>query len=275
VRYAEAVATAPPGSRCFGARDLARLGRSTLSQLFAPGPAAPPFEDVAAALGLEPEALEAIAAVLPPSQRQVLVLLSQRRVAPAERDDAARRLVRGSFWYLAYELAPELWDRLAASEPIAPELLAALPADGARVLDVGAGTGRLAAALQARASLLVGVEPSPPLRRMLRARLPSIRVVAGHGQHLPIVSGWADLVVSCGTFGPHPPLGGETVRAELERCARTGGAVALVEPENRRWWRSRGYALTRYPAPEAHLDQEVRNFFGPPRPPHHLLIKRL
>jgi SAM-dependent methyltransferase len=275
VRYAEAVATAPPGSRCFRATDLARLGRSTLSQLFTPGPAAPPLADVAAALGDEPEALQAVAAALPPTQRRRLVILGDRGGGTDEREEAARRLVRGAFWYLAYELAPELWDRLAASEPVAPDLLAALPADGARVLDVGAGTGRLAAALQSRASLLVGVEPSPPLRRMLHARLPSVRVVAGHGQRLPIASGWADLVVSCGTFGPHPPLGGEVVRAELERCARPGGAVALVEPENRAWWRSRGYALTRYPAPDVHLDQEVHDFFGPPRPPRHLLLKRL
>ena len=92
---------------------------------------------------------------------------------------------------------------------------------------------------------------------------------------MPIVSGWADLVVSCGTFGPHPPMGGELVRAELERCVRPGGTVALVAPENPSWWRSRGYSHSVYPEPEAHLDDEVLDFFGPPRPPRHLLLKRL
>jgi len=274
VRYAEAVATAPPGSQCFQASDVARLGRSTLNQLLTPGPSAPPLTDVAAALAEEPAALRAIAAALPPSRGERLLRLGRHGVAPVEREEAARRLVRGLFWYIAYELAPDLWDRLAASEPVSPELVAALPADGLRVLDVGAGTGRLSAALEPRAALLVAVEPSPPLRRMLRERLPSVQVAAGLGQRLPIVTGWADLVVSCSTFGPHPPLGGEVVRAELERCARPGGAVALVGPENPAWWRSRGYALTDYPVPPAHLDEEVQRFFGPPRPPHHLLLRR-
>ena len=275
MRYAEAVAAAPPGSLRFRASDLARLGRSTLSLLFAPGPAAPPLEEVAAALGDEPEALHAIAAALPPQRGERLLRLSQRPVAPAEREQAGQRLVRGAFWHLAYELAPELWDRLASSEPIAPELLAALPADGARVLDVGAGTGRLSAALESRAALLVAIEPSPPLRRLLREKLPSIHVAAGHGHQLPVVSGWADLVVSCGTFGPDPPMGGELVCAELERCARPGGTVALIAPESPRWWRSRGYSHSVFPAPAAQLDAEVREFFGPPRPPRHLLLKRL
>jgi SAM-dependent methyltransferase len=254
---------------------VARLGRSTLNQLLTPGPSAPPLADVAVALGEEPDALRAIAAALPPARGERLLRLARHGVAPAEREEAARRLVRGSFWHLAYELAPELWGRLAASEPISPELLAALPADGLRVLDVGAGTGRLSAALEPRAALLVAVEPSPPLRRTLQERLPSIHVAAGLGQRLPIATGWADLVVSCSTFGPHPPLGGEVVRAELERCARPGGTVALVGPENPAWWRSRGYALTDYPVPAAYLDEEVQRFFGPPRPPHHLLLRRL
>jgi SAM-dependent methyltransferase len=275
MRYAEAVAAAPAGSRSFHAADVARLGRGTLSLLFTPGPSAPPLEEVAAALGEEPEALRVVAGALPAEAGQRLRRLARRPVAPAERQRAACRLVRASFWHLAYELAPELWDRLAASEPIAPELLAVLPADGARVLDVGAGSGRLSAPLASRAALLVAVEPSPPLRALLRERLPSAHVVGGHGHRLPLASGWADLVTSCATFGPHPPLGGELVRSELERCARPGGAVALVQPEEPAWWRARGYRLSVYPTPAAALDPDLEDFFGPARPPRHLLFKRL
>jgi hypothetical protein len=279
VRYSDAVAAAPPGSARFAPADLARLGRTTLRLLFTPGPSAPPLEDTASALAGRPRELFAIASALPPARGERLLRLSQRPVPAVEREAAGDRLVRGSFWYLAYELAPDLWDRLAAAEPIAPDLLADLlgdlPAGGARVLEVAAGSGRLTAALARHAGRLVALEPCPPLRALLHARLPGVAVAAALGHALPVASGWADLVVSCATFGPDPPQGGEEVRRELERCARPGGAVAMVSPEDPDWWRERGYELRVYPEPPALLDPEVEAFFGPPHPPCRLLYKRL
>src|SRR5215472_3231809 len=143
MRYEEAVASAPAGSDRFRSADLARLGRVSLRLLLTPGPSAPPLEDVAAALAGEPGPLFAIASTLPPERGERLLRLSQRGWPAEQRGAAGRRLVRGSFWYLAYELAPDLWDRLARAERIAPALLADLTADGGRVLEVGAGSGRL------------------------------------------------------------------------------------------------------------------------------------
>jgi SAM-dependent methyltransferase len=275
MRYEEAAASAPAGSDRFRPADLARLGRAALRQLLAPGPGAPPLEDLAAALAGEPGPLLANAAALPRERGERLLRLG-RRPWPADRREAAsRRLVRGSFWYLAYELAPALWDRLARAERVAPALLADLPADGARVLEVGAGSGRLTADLAPRAACLVAVEPCAPLRDLLRRRLAGVAVVAGAGQHLPVGAGWADLVVSCATFGPDPPVGGDAVVAELERCCRPGGAVALISPEEPVWWQERGYALRTYPEPEVRFDPDVEAFFGPPHPPCRLLYKRL
>jgi hypothetical protein len=122
---------------------------------------------------------------------------------------------------------------------------------------------------------VVAVEPCEPLRRLLRARCPDVAVVAGVGHRLPFVDGWADLVASCATFGPDPPLGGEPVRAELERCARPGGTVALVSPEGPAWWAERGYELRTYAAPAPRPDPEVVAFFGPLHPPHGLALRRM
>jgi SAM-dependent methyltransferase len=275
MRYEEAIATAPAGSERFQPEDVARLDRVTLRLLLAPGPSAPPLDDVAAALAGEPGALLAIASALPPARGERLLRLGQRRWPAADREAAGRRVVRGAFWYLAYELAADLWDRLARAEPVAPALLADLPADGARVLEVAAGSGRLTAALAPRAACLVAVEPCGPLRDLLRRRLPGVVAVAGAGHQLPVMDGWADLVASCATFGPHAPLGGDGVAAELERCCRPGGAVALVSPEEPAWWEERGYELRDYPEPEARFDPDVEAFFGPPHPPHRLLYKRV
>lgn len=275
MRYADAVEAAPPGSARFQAADVARLSRTALALLFEPGPSAPPLEDAAAALAPDPAALYRLASALPGPRGERLLRLGQRPVAQSERAEAARRLVKGAFWPLTYELGWELWDRLATAEPVAPGLLADLPADGARVLDVGAGSGRLIASLERRAGLLVAVEPSPPLRVLLARRYPSVAVVGGVGHRLPFVSGWADLVVTCATFGPHPPQGGDAVRAELERCLRPGGTLAMVGPEEPAWWQQRGFELRAYPEPEASFDPELEAWFGPPRPPHLLLLKRV
>jgi SAM-dependent methyltransferase len=269
------VDVAPAGGERFRAIDLVRLGRTTLNLLFPPGRASPLLEDAAAALGGEPEAVAAIAGALPPHLGRRLLRLGRRPRPSRERAAAERRLVSAAFWYLVYELAPELWDRLASAEPIVPQLLADLPADGGRVVDVGAGSGRLTMALASRAAVLVAVEPCPPLRRLLRARCPGAHVVAGVGHRLPIRSHWADLVVSCGIFGARPPCGGEPVRAELERCARPGGCVALISPETPAWWRRHGYRMTVYPVPPARAEADLEALFGPPDPPHVLLLKRL
>src|SRR5215469_12107732 len=275
MRYEEAAASARAGSDRFRPADLARLGRVSLRQLLTPGPSAPPLADVAAALAGEPAALVAIASALPPARGERLLRLSQRRWPDDQREAAGRRLVRGTFWYLAYELAADMWDRLARAELIAPALLDELPADGARVLDVAAGSGRLTAELAPRAGCLLAVEPCAPLRGLFRRRLPAVAVVAGAGQHLPLRTGWADLVASCATFGPHAPLGGDEVVSELERCCRPGGTVALVSPEEPAWWQERGYALRVYAEPDVRFDPDVEAFFGPPHPPCRLLYKRL
>src|SRR5262249_5127562 len=68
---------------------------------------------------------------------------------------------------------------------------------GRRVLDVGCGTGALAAALADRASAKVcGVEPTAEVRAVGRSRAPrNIGLRAGTAEALPFRDAWFDVVV--------------------------------------------------------------------------------
>src|SRR5437588_356233 len=79
MRYEDAVASAPAGSERFRPADLARLGRASMRRLLAPGPSAPPLDDVAAALAGDPPTLLAIASSLQLARGERLPRLSRAR----------------------------------------------------------------------------------------------------------------------------------------------------------------------------------------------------
>jgi hypothetical protein len=122
--------------------------------------------------------------------------------------------------------------------------------------------------------MLVAVEPAAQLRAVLNRRVPDAWIVAGLGQAVPVRDGWADLVVSCATFGPDEPWGGERVLDELERCTAAGGTVALVGPEQPEWFAARGYRRQAFEAAAGVMSAELAAFFGPDlSPPRELLLK--
>ena len=233
--YSEAVASAPPGAATFNGEDLERLPRDTLDRF----------------LGEVPT--------------EELALFRDGDAA------AIRRVLRAAFWTLVYHLLPERWDELSRAEPIHPGVLAALPADGARILEVGAGSGRLTVNLARRARTLIAVEPSAPLREILLVRVPGLAVLDAVAQELPVVDGWADLTASCASLGPDP-----VCLRELERCTRPGGTIALVSPENPDWFEAHGWRRLSFEAAEVvipHHDPRLEEFFGPLEPPHELLLR--
>jgi SAM-dependent methyltransferase len=78
-----------------------------------------------------------------------------------------------------------------AFEQVHCDLLALLPASPGRALDIGAGTGRDAAALARRGYHVVAVEPTPELR------------VAGQGLHADVAIDWIeDALPELATIGP-------------------------------------------------------------------------
>jgi SAM-dependent methyltransferase len=163
------------------------------------------------------------------------------------------RLEASLAWELLYRLEPELYDRLTLVERLHPAVLEWLPADVDRIVEVGAGTGRLTLELLGRAREIVAIEPAWPLREILTRKLvraehgDRVRLTAGFFDDLPLPDDWADLVVACSVFTPEPEHGGEVGLAEMERVCRPGGSVAIIWPNNVAWLEARGYRYVSFP----------------------------
>lgn len=95
---------------------------------------------------------------------------------------------------------------------------------GRRVLDVGSGTGRLAAALSEQARVWA-VEPVPEMLEVARARAPRVRFKQGSAEALPFKDGWFERVVL--TLVVHL-LDRPRAFAELHRVLAPGGRVAIA-----------------------------------------------
>src|SRR5690242_5621654 len=69
-------------------------------------------------------------------------------------------------------------------------------APGARVLDLGAGTGKLTATLVALGVEVVAVEPDPAMLTELRRRLPAVRALPGSAEAVPLPDASVDAVLA-------------------------------------------------------------------------------
>ncbi|MEA2255725.1 MAG: hypothetical protein QOG35_1770 [Solirubrobacteraceae bacterium] len=117
---------------------------------------------------------------------------------------------------------------------VIPSLLdAAGVGPGARVLDVGCGTGAGTAAAAARGARATGVVLAEGILVVARRRHPALRFVAGDAEALPFADGDFDAVVA-GFVLNHLPDPDRAI-AELARVLAPGGrvAVAVWEPPER------------------------------------------
>lgn len=100
-----------------------------------------------------------------------------------------------------------------------------LPGHPERVVDLGAGTGKLTRALIERAPTVIAVEPDPGMRSVLAQQLPGTSVVDGRGEDIPLRDDFADVVVVGQAWHWF-----DTSRAlpEVARILRPGGFLSLV-----------------------------------------------
>ncbi|WP_330461196.1 class I SAM-dependent methyltransferase [Streptomyces sp. NBC_00820] len=70
------------------------------------------------------------------------------------------------------------------------------PAPGPRVLDLGAGTGKLTATLVALGAEVIAVEPDPAMLAELRRSLPGVRALSGSAEAIPLPDASVDAVLA-------------------------------------------------------------------------------
>ena len=156
-------------------------------------------------------------------------------------------------WELLYRREPDLYNRLAEAERLHPAVIDWLPTGVDRIVEVGAGTGRLTLELVGRARELVAIEPVAPFRKILEHKLSqtehgcSASVIHGFFDDLPVADDSADVVVVCSAFTSAPAHGGDAGLAEMERVCRPGGCVVIVWPLSAEWLATRGYRHLSFP----------------------------
>lgn len=103
---------------------------------------------------------------------------------------------------------------------------------GVRVLDIGAGTGKLSRGLVAVGLQVVAVEPGAPMLEQLRTAVPEAEALGGAAESIPL----PDVSVEAAFAGQsYHWFDREVALPELHRVIRPGGGLALLW----NWWDER------------------------------------
>lgn len=140
-----------------------------------------------------------------------------------------------------------------------------------RGLDVGCGTGALAARLAERGYEMTGLDPSAGMLAVMAAEHPEVEAVRGSGDALPFADDSFDLVVTVAALHHiAAPVAVRATLAEMVRVCRPGGRVIVWDhnPRNPYW----GLLMARVPqddgserlVPEAEVLAGIRAGGGMP-----------
>jgi len=134
-----------------------------------------------------------------------------------------------------------------------------------RVLDLGAGTGKLTGVLVEVGHDVVAVEPSEGMRAAMAAALPGVRVLDGAAEAVPLPDGDVDAVVAGQAY--HWFDEGRA-HAEMARVLRPGGRVGLLwnlRDESAAWVAALTHVLGEEAAGDtsSRMGEDLRPSLGP------------
>jgi len=135
--------------------------------------------------------------------------------------------------WMVYLVDPAIYDRLEFTRWDDSELTDFVDFSGRRVVDIGAGTGRLSFVAASRGATVYAVEPVRTLRDYLKRKAETIGykrfyVVDGLIEEIPFEDDFADIVISGHVFGDFP----DREYGEMVRVVRNGGNIVLFPGNN-------------------------------------------
>ena len=182
----------------------------------------------------------------------------QATAGPDEVRAAEIRVLRTLNDLVTYALSPEVYDEQPFLGWDSRELTSLVDFAGKTVIDVGAGTGRLAlVAAEQGAAAVFAVDPVGRLRDYLKQKARAVGYrnvypVDGLITDLPFPDDFADVTMGGHVYGDHP----EEELTEMQRVTRPGGMVILCPGNNdvddavHDYLVSRGMQWSRFHEPE-------------------------
>jgi len=156
-------------------------------------------------------------------------------------------------WFSVYAPIYDPFVRLMRVAPVAPLLeLVGLQLHES-VLDVGGGTGRVAAVAAQSTKEIVVLDPCEAMLKRVPL-LPNLRVVHGRAQEMPFEDGSFDVVLCVDAL--HHIKDAPAAAAEMHRVLRPGGRILVQEFDVRGW---RGKAVVAF----EHLFVDHSRFVDP------------
>jgi SAM-dependent methyltransferase len=127
-----------------------------------------------------------------------------------------------------------------------------LPTDARKVLDLGAGTGKLTVRLVERGLDVVAVDPIPEMLEVLSHSLPGTPALLGTAEEIPLPDNSVDCVLVAQAWHWFDP---QRAAQEVARVLRPGGRLGLVwntRDERMGWVKDLGHIIGHEHDPLAH-----------------------